>query len=316
MTKRRDPELTLEEAAELLGISRAALYGRIRRSRKRGERVPFRRRRRDPRGRLVVRRSALLEWNARRERSKAKTTKAMKKTEAVQTPAQKRRSVAATSPATSQVPTATGPTAPSAAAVAPTKDVATEPPVTRGAPIVNALPESYMENRLDVLIQTPDSVVAYWDVAPETALRYAGSRWGLQVRTDTGEEWIEVTNGAKNWYIGMPGIGRRYEIAFGPIDSRDTFVPIARATWAEPEPAPRVEAPTERTAASVAEEPASPDVMWGRPVDGPNGLRVEVVPAFVPEVVTEVVLEASRMPEFGPSSPGLPSSGSFREEGS
>ena len=212
MAKQDRDEVTLSEAADALGITRAALYGRVRRSRRRGEDIPFRGR--GPRGRLIAERHAFDTW----ARARATPTDASR---ATPTPISTVTSEAAAikrssySSGSSSGDAVGDPLAASAETVdAPTT---TEPIPTVGAPVVEELPQSYMENRVTTLLHGPDRIAVYWDVHPETANAHMGGPWGILVRTAGGDTLIEIEHGARNWYIDMPGIGLAHEIEFGPI---------------------------------------------------------------------------------------------------
>ncbi|GIX05982.1 MAG: hypothetical protein KatS3mg115_0385 [Candidatus Poribacteria bacterium] len=252
--------LTLEEAAEFLGITRTALYSRIRRARARGENVPFRR---DSgrSGKLVVTLQALRRWLERR----GEPIPGEKGSSPVPTPER----------VDSQYAPPAERLAPTAPSVEEAAQPAAEPKPTRGAPIIEQLPESYMENQVTALFQAPDTLVVYWDVHPETAKRFEGRRWGLLLKTEDGEEVIEIANGAKNWYVRKPNLAKEYEITFGPFDETGQIVPIAKTIWRRP----KLEAP-----------------QWGRAVQEAGRVRLEPVPE--PEITADVgaLQEASRGP--------------------
>ncbi len=311
MAKQDRDEVTLSEAADALGITRAALYGRVRRSRRRGEDIPFRGR--GPRGRLIAERHAFDTW----ARARATPTDASR---ATPTPISTVTSEAAAikrssySSGSSSGDAVGDPLAASAETVdAPTT---TEPIPTVGAPVVEELPQSYMENRVTTLLHGPDRIAVYWDVHPETAKAHAGKRWGIVVRTAEGETLIEIEHGARNWYIDMWGVGLAHDVSFGPIED-GSVRPIAEARLqAEPPP----------ESAQTSDESDS-DIRWGSQeaasetalVEIPTVAATETAEAAgvaeepsVPSVTAAnamALLRASSAPEATGSSGGMTSPG-------
>ncbi len=211
MARQDRDEVTLVDAAREMGISRAALYGRVLRARKRGESVPFRKGNRG--GRLVATRTALAAWAA--QWITATPAPAAAPETAPPEPAMAQEDTTIKIPSSSSGSAVGDPLAASAeAAAAP---ASREPIPTVGAPVIDELPSSYMENRVTTLLHGPDRIAVYWDVHPETANAHMGGPWGILVRTAGGDTLIEIEHGARNWYIDMPGIGLAHEIEFGPI---------------------------------------------------------------------------------------------------
>ena len=110
-----------------------------------------------------------------------------------------------------------------------------EPVPTVGAPVIDDLPSSYMEDRVTTLLLGPDRIAVYWDVHPETAKAHAGVCWGILVRSAGSERVIEIEHGARNWYIDIPGVGVAHEVYFGPI--HDGSVRSVAQTALIPDPA-------------------------------------------------------------------------------
>ncbi|MDA1190983.1 MAG: DUF4912 domain-containing protein [Candidatus Poribacteria bacterium] len=286
MPKKRQDDLSLEEAAEELGISRAALYGRIRRSRKRGERVPFRRSGKGANAPLVVARDALMKWDGKLNGTSTSSTESSKRTQvetkrtSASTPTQRKATVA---PAATSGANVTSPLAPSAERSAPKEPLETEPVVTTGSPVIERMPDSYIEDRVVAMLHDPDQIVVYWDVHPDTARRFQGARWGLLVRTDDGEDVIEIGHGARNWYITKPNLAKRYEVSFGPFDARGVLIPIAMTVW---------------TPKNGLANPHS----WGRCVLAENGASLELDREYVAAVDSGALFTASQMPQRMPGS--------------
>jgi hypothetical protein len=268
MAKQDRDEVTLAEAADALGISRAALYGRVRRSRRRGEDIPFRGR--GPRGRLIADRQAFDAWAATRPAPAAsRIAPAPKSTVTSEVAAIKLSSYSLGSSSGNAVG---DPLAASAETVdAP---AATEPVPTVGAPVVDDLPQSYMENRVTTLLHGPDRIAVYWDVHPETAKAHVGKRWGIVVRTAEGETLIEIEHGARNWYIDMWGVGLAHDVSFGPIED-GAVQPIAESRL-QADPAPEHVQPS---------GDADSGIRWGSQEAAPETALVEIPTVAEPEAV-------------------------------
>ncbi|MBT3269091.1 hypothetical protein HN371_18230 [Candidatus Poribacteria bacterium] len=247
MARQDRDEVTLIDAAREMGITRAALYGRVLRARKRGEAVPFRKS--APGGRLAAGRKELDAWVAQW----AVTAGAPKApvTAARQEPRMTQEDKAIKIPSSSSGNAVGDPLAASAETTA--APASREPIPTVGAPVIDELPSSYMENRVTTLLHGPDRIAVYWDVHPETAKAHAGGRWGILVRTASGETVIEIEHGARNWYIDLPGIGLAHDIDFGPIVD-GTVRSIAHTGVVPESPA----------ADEITWGAAGSDVRWGR----------------------------------------------------
>lgn len=257
-TQDRD-EVTLIEAAGEIGISRGALYSRVQRAKRRGEPVPFRKS--GKQGRLIARRNAFDTWAAGWASAATKTvmTAPTKSQETPQEPAMTREDtdieIPSSLPSSSSGSAVGDPLAASAETV--DSPAVTEPVPTVGAPVINDLPPSYMENRVTTLLHGPNRIAVYWDVHPETAKAHAGERWGILVRTANVETLIEIEHGARNWYIDLPGIGMAHEVTFGPI--HDGAVQAIAHTELVPPPAPVGDAVWGEAGAVV-----DYDLRWGR----------------------------------------------------
>lgn len=269
MARKERDEVTLTDAAGEIGISRAALYGRVQRAKRRGEAVPFRKR--GKQGRLVAARKAFDTWAARWTTANAKTDVA--DATPPREPTMTREETPIKIPSSSSGNAVGDPLAASAE-VADVPAV-TEPVPTVGAPVIDDLPPSYMENRVTALLHDPDRIAVYWDVNPETAKAHAGKRWGILVRTADGERLVEIEHGARIWYIDMPDVGLAHEIHFGPIED-GAVRPVAHTALA-PAPPPAHE---------TTSDGADVDARWGRQeTDG----------------ATSLVVEAPRPDAFGPA---------------
>jgi hypothetical protein len=271
--------LTVEEAAALVGLKPSTLYARIRRARARKEATPFARRKVSGRVRLMAERQALLEWAApdRIERRRRE--------EATPEPTSARRAVIRDDHMASRMTTAVHPSIRESSTGR--ELVAREPAVTAGAPAMTELPDSYMEDRVVAMPRHPDGIVAYWDVSPETAAAFVGSRWGLAVASPGGERTIEVQNGARNWYVEEQAVATHAEVAFGPLDGNGRVVAVARDEYP-----PRHES-----------NPGSGRPEWGRGVihsDGKTALAP--VKAFSGKGDADRLREASRATADLPSS--------------
>lgn len=250
--QKNDDLVGVTQAAALLGITRSTLYTLIRKSRELGEETPFVERTVSGRKRLVADRASLIEWNRQmRQRSHSPVGKkdlmeSVAVEPQVETPAPASdASLRATSTLLTEQASAS-PLAQSAETSTVKELVKLEPTVTRGVAVLDELPSSYLETRLTVLPRDPDTIVVYWDVNPDTANAYPNARWGLSITRPAGNRVIEIQYGARNWYIHEPGIAANHEVFFGPLDSENRVIPLARSEWKPYAPAPMVDAyPTE-----------------------------------------------------------------------
>lgn len=103
-------------------------------------------------------------------------------------------------------------------------------------------PAGYGDNRIVLMVRDPHWVYAYWEVnekrrseirseVGETA--YSKAKEYLRIY-DT-ENWnsfdIEVTGGARNWYIRVPAPNRTYCADIGYLTADGRFVAAARSNW-------------------------------------------------------------------------------------
>lgn len=295
MPRQKEEMLTITEAARELGVSRANLYARIKRSRDRGETTPFTTSE-ELGGILVAPKKAVLKWA--RAAQKPSAARRIRKNRILKPP-----TTPATLPTPSSAPVAVredaGPLAATKekAAIQPVEPLLPRP--TKGAPLMDVLPPSYMEDRLLILPRDPSTFVVYWDVNPETAARHGNSRWALKVMSDVGERVIEVGGGAKNWYIRGLEYSQILEVLFGPLDEWGNLHPVARSVWGS-QPSPRYD-PTDD----------SEGIAWGKGVPEFAGTRLETVaaPPSTMEPDVSVVLRGSGRGRQGiaPSSPGISS---------
>lgn len=256
---RKEELLSVSQAAKWLEISRSTLYALIRKYRRRGEAIPFTERVISGRRRLVADRQALSEWYEKISMNSTSTT--------------------LTEQATSS------PLAQSAESTTAKELLRMEPPVTRGAQMLDELPTSYLETRITVMPRDPDTLVVCWDVHPETAKAYPNARWGLSVKGPNGAQVVEIQGGARNWYLHEPGITRSHEVFFGPLDAENRVIPLTRGEWRPYVPPSGAE---------------NPPTEWGQGVVSPQGITLR--PERGNPVADTDSLHASRLDGEAPHS--------------
>ena len=88
-------------------------------------------------------------------------------------------------------------------------------------------PSGYGDNRIVLIVRDPHWVFAYWetkDRQQEKILRVYD--------TDSWSSFdIEITGGARNWYIKVPAPNRTYCVDIGYKTPDGKFVAVARSNW-------------------------------------------------------------------------------------
>jgi len=101
-------------------------------------------------------------------------------------------------------------------------------------PEEGALPDSYGETRLVLLVVDPHLVHTYWEVAP-AKLREAQTRAGdsaeavLRFYEAAGSFDVNVDLGPRNWYVPLWSAGRSYYTDLGLKDAEGNFFQLARS---------------------------------------------------------------------------------------
>ncbi len=151
------------------------------------------------------------------------------------------------------------PTAPSAP---PAKRMETmEPAVKVGAPVLETLPESYMEDALTILTVGPDRIVVYWDASAETMRRYEEAPWELVVAMDEFEERAVVVDGTRHWHIERHGASNWTEARFGAVRKLGEPTPPARLI--------------QNHSTQEMHKKTEPQTEWGKGTADENGTRLE-----------------------------------------
>lgn len=126
-------------------------------------------------------------------------------------------------------------------------------------------PSGYGDNRIVSMVRDPHWIYAYWEVnekrrneiqAELGEASFSGAKELLRVY-DT-ENWnsfdIEVTGGARNWYIKVPSPNRTYCVDIGFLTTDGKFITAARSNW--------VTTPLDRMSDVIDEEWMIPD--WNK----------------------------------------------------
>lgn len=262
---RKEELLSVSQAARWLKISRSALYALIRKYRRRGEFVPFAERVISGRRQLAADRQSLSEWyeNIRRHKKiHMKPTSITLKEQSASSPLDQ-----------------------SAESTTAKELLRLEPPVTRGVQVLDELPTSYLETRVTVMPRDPDTLVVYWDVHPETANAYPNTRWGISVKGPNGSQVIEIQGGVRNWYLHEPGIAHAHEVFFGPLDTENRVIPLARGEW-KPYVPPSENSPTEWGQGVVSPQGTTLRPATGNPVADTESLRASPLDGKAPHSAT------------------------------
>jgi hypothetical protein len=104
------------------------------------------------------------------------------------------------------------------------------------------LPAAYGDNRIVIMVRDPHWIYAYWEINDKRKREIiqeigeellAKSKELLRVY-DTGS-WnsfdIEVTGGARTWYIRVPAPNRTYCVDIGYLTPDGRFITAARSNW-------------------------------------------------------------------------------------
>ena len=132
-----------------------------------------------------------------------------------------------------------------------------EPAAQTGAPMMETLPSSYREDRLSALTVSPDRIVVYWDLRPQTASTAADRRWELRARINGAEMRFSIRGIAGKQRIQTNGASEWSEIRLGPVNGVDEIEAVARLSQAPKTTGAERFAETEAEAES-ADPPAEP----------------------------------------------------------
>ncbi len=88
-------------------------------------------------------------------------------------------------------------------------------------------PPGYGDNRIVLMVRDPHWLYAYWETKDQRREKI--------LRVYDTENWqsfdIEVTGGARNWYIRVPAPNRTYCVDIGYYDSGGKFIALVRSNW-------------------------------------------------------------------------------------
>ena len=126
-------------------------------------------------------------------------------------------------------------------------------------------PSGYGDNRIVLMVRDPHWVFAYWEVNEKRRREIraeigeaAFSKTKEHLRVYDTENWsffdIEVTGGARNWYIKVPSPNRTYCVDIGFLTADGKFITAARSNW--------VTTPLDRMSDVIDEEWMIPD--WNK----------------------------------------------------
>lgn len=126
-------------------------------------------------------------------------------------------------------------------------------------------PSGYGDNRIVSMVRDPHWIFAYWEVNEkrrnEIRLEIGEadfSKTKEHLRVYDTENWssfdIEVTGGARNWYIKVPSPNRTYCVDIGFLTADGKFITAARSNW--------VTTPLDRMSDVIDEEWMIPD--WNK----------------------------------------------------
>jgi hypothetical protein len=157
-----------------------------------------------------------------------------------------------------------------------------------------ALPESYGDTRVVLMVVDPKTVFAYWDVAAadlETARENAGASAPAVLRFHGNGELfdVEVDLAARNWYVPLWSAGKSYSVELGLKGEDGSLCSLAKSNPAETPPSMptvalgerflRVETPARQAEAAPpppVRKPPAPPPFTTRP-------NLEPPPASTPE---------------------------------
>lgn len=102
-------------------------------------------------------------------------------------------------------------------------------------------PRSYGENGIVLLVRDPHCIYSYWEITDDKFKEVAGilgsdfsrSRETLRVYDASNEPWsshdIDVSGGARNWYINVLKPNRTYIVDIGFLSPDGRFIVMARS---------------------------------------------------------------------------------------